>query len=462
MDLKTIIYLLNYAFLGATLFMGVLAIDSTIREKEYRALAISLPGVLGALGMFTFFILKGEEYLLVNGIVLAGGTLAGLAALLPFQFRKYPERDMGEVKLFDERDHMFARNALQDSKDNYEEYYRNNPDKLEHDKKMHAKEELDHPSQLYFDKYHSPICEAAFTYLDRVRFASEGPVKEERADVTPEKLTDTLKQMCTLYGAVDVGISKIKPWQFYSHKGRRAEGWGKRIDREHKYAISIVVKMEPDLIKKGPSVSAIIESSHQYVEAGKIANIAAHYLRALGFNAFANVDGNYETLCVPIAIDSGVGVLSRMGLLMHPVYGPCVRISTVTTDAELITDKASDLTHMDDFCRICKKCADNCPTKSVPSGDEPEGLRGFRHWHIDQEKCFTFWKSIGTDCGFCIAVCPYTKPNTFFHTLVRFFISRNPFNRRIALFFDDLLYGRELRIPQKNYDKIIDRPCRKN
>ncbi len=455
--MDVIINISNYMVGSLILLMGILAVDSTIREKEWRAFCISLPGVLTGVSVFVFLIMEGEKYRELNMYFLLTLFITGVVSLTPFRFFKPAVKDMTDVSLFDERDHMFARNALKDCDENYREYYEENKDKLEHDKRLHAKEDLEHPSQLYYDKYHTPIFEAAFTYLDRVRFASEGPVKEEKVDVDPEKLTHTVKEICMLYGAVDVGITELKPWHFYSHRGRRAEGWGEEIERRHKYGVSIVVKMEPDLIKKAPSVSAIVESSHQYVEAGKIANVVAHYLRALGYDSNANVDGNYETLCVPVSIDSGMGVLSRMGLLMHPVYGPCVRISVVTTDAELLTDTPADFAYMEDFCRICKKCAHNCPTKSIPEGEEPEGERGFRHWHIDQEKCFALWKSVGTDCGFCISVCPYTKPNTLFHTIVRFFISRNPVNRRIALFFDDLLYGRRMKIPQHNPVKIIDR-----
>ena len=65
---------------------------------------------------------------------------------------------------------------------------------------------------------------------------------------------------------------------------------------------------------------------------------------------------------------------------------------------------------------------------------------------INQEKCFSFWKTIGADCGICIRVCPYTKPDTLIHRTVRFYISRNPINQRIALFLDDLFYGRKIKI----------------
>jgi len=217
-----------------------------------------------------------------------------------------------------------------------------------------------------------------------------------------------------------------------------------------------VVSMDVEMIKGAPGLPTILETSHQYVEAGKIANIIAEYIRGFGYEARAHTDGNYQTLCVPIAQDSGIGVLGRMGVFMHPVHGPCIRLSTVTTELELPSTQPNPANRsIETFCDICKKCADNCPTQSIPKGDEPES-RGFRHWAIDQERCYSFWKSIGTDCGFCIRVCPYTKPNTFIHKLVRFYISRNPINQRIALFMDDFFYGRKIKMPTDKVEGLAD------
>jgi epoxyqueuosine reductase QueG len=152
-------------------------------------------------------------------------------------------------------------------------------------------------------------------------------------------------------------------------------------------------------------------------------------------------------------VDSGLGELGRMGILIHRIYGPCVRLSVVTTDLDLIPTGKTRL-YIEEFCRFCKKCARNCPSKAISSGEEPNS-RGAIHWSIEQEKCFSYWKRIGTDCGFCIRVCPYTKPNTFFHRLVRFYISRNSLNQRIALLLDDLLYGRQVPVPRDNPAQLV-------
>ena len=71
-----------------------------------------------------------------------------------------------------------------------------------------------------------------------------------------------------------------------------------------------------------------------------------------------------------------------------------------------------------DFCTICKKCADNCPSHSIPAGDR-EPIDGGLRWAIDADSCFRYWNAIGTDCGRCMTVCPYSHPDNAAHNLVR-------------------------------------------
>jgi epoxyqueuosine reductase QueG len=113
----------------------------------------------------------------------------------------------------------------------------------------------------------------------------------------------------------------------------------------------------------------------------------------------------------------------------------------VTTDLPLIADRRSDDLSMIDFCRICKKCAENCPSRSIPYGDREE-VEGALRWHIDSDTCFRYWNIIGTDCGRCMAICPYSHPNNPPHSLVRSAIRRSGTARRAALWLDDLFYGR--------------------
>jgi reductive dehalogenase len=441
----------------STLFLLVMVITS-IFERETRAVFISLFAIL----LNTFLWLAFNNFAHLSWLHSLNFTLYLLLALflsvsLLKWFPKAEERDMSHAEKYDERDYMFSRNNLNYHPHLAEQYYKNHPQKRDIDEKIHAKPEIGEPGHLYYDPYYSPSFDAPFDYLAHTRTASHAKPSGEKQEVDKSKISQVVNELARFYGAVDVGFTPLKSYHIYSHAGRRADNWGNEVDLStHSCAIAIVVRMNVNMIKAAPTLPVIMESAHQYVEAAKIANIVAAYIRRFGYDARAHTDGNYQVMCVPVAIDAGLGELGRLGIMMHPVYGPCVRISVVTTELELLSESPKPNPanrSIQEFCEICKKCADNCPTQSISDGIEQDS-RGFKHWSINQETCFSYWKNIGTDCGFCIGVCPYTKPDTFLHKLVRFYISRNPINQRIALFMDDLFYGRNKRIENKNPLKI--------
>lgn len=430
-------------------FFGLLLVSS-IKERETRAAWLSFFLMLGNTGLW-FGLTWMRGYLPVY--ILNLGLLIVLLAAIPISLaRFFPAReasDLSGIDRYDERDNMFARNNLAFHPHLAARYYQSHPEKQEIDRKIQEKPRLGEPGHIFYDAYYSPVFTAAFQYLDQTRSAAGGEKGKSCTDLDPGKLSRAVKTIARRYGAVDVGIVELKPYFFYSRAGRHTEDWGQAIDSHHRFAVVILVAMDSAAIKQSPSLPVIIESSHQYVEAAKIASIIAEYLRLLGGDARGHTDANYQVLCVPLAQAAGLGELGRIGILVHPVYGPCVRISVVTTDLELVPGSPKKDRRIDHFCRVCRKCADNCPSRSIPGGDEPLS-RGCRHWSIDQEKCYSFWRNIGTDCAFCIWVCPYTKPDTLVHRLVRFYISRNALNQRIALFFDDLLYGRKIPLAKGN------------
>ena len=95
-----------------------------------------------------------------------------------------------------------------------------------------------------------------------------------------------------------------------------------------------------------------------------------------------------------------------------------------------------------DSCTICKKCADNCPSKAIPFGSRLEE-DGMLRWQLNAETCYAYWNEAGTDCGICMAVCPYAHPDNLAHNLIRWGNHRSGFFRRAALKLDDLFYGRK-------------------
>jgi len=127
---------------------------------------------------------------------------------------------------------------------------------------------------------------------------------------------------------------------------------------------------------------------------------------------------------------------------MTPSLGPRVRIAVVTTDLPLTPDLPSHDPTTLDFCLHCRKCAECCPSRALPTGDPAEDGRGVLRWTIDAEACFTLWTKLGTDCARCMAVCPYSHPDNALHGAVRRGIRKNALFRRAAVWMDDLVYGR--------------------
>lgn len=453
--MEIILSVLNLVVLAASsIFFFILAFSS-YREKEIRAACISLASMI-VNGVIWAVFLSGIEALTpINIIVLffLGGF--GLISVLPFFPGKSGGRDLSAIEPYDERDNMFARNNIQHHPDLMEKYYQMRPANRTIDQQIHAKPEFGEKAQLFHDAYTAPCYEAAFEFLERSIPLSNGETAPEKKPIDKETFCATIAEFAKFYGACDVSFVKLKDHHFYSRKGRHAHHWGDPTDREYDTGIVIAVPMRVNMIKKGPTSTVLQESAQKYVEAAKISNILAGYIRMFGYRARAHNDANYDTLCVPAAVESGMGELGRMGILMHRVHGPCIRLALVTTELSLPESESGRPMFMGEFCKICKKCADNCPSGSITHGDEPVS-RNVRHWSIKQEQCFSYWKTIGSDCGLCIAVCPYTKPDTLIHKFVRLYISRNIVNQKIALFMDDLLYGRQKELPKTNPKKIFD------
>ena len=431
---------------GCTLFFVCLAVAS-FQEHEYRAVWISL--VLAAIsGIVLLLVIPASSPVLQAASLLILLAFAILSMLRFFPGQPEP-RCPDTATQYDERDTMFARNTLKNHPELKETYYRMRPENEAIDRQIHNKPDFGDARQTFHDEYTAPVYLSAFGYLEATIPISDGAPAPDKKQIDPARFVNAMTQMVRFYGGCDTGILATAPHHYYSHKGRHAKDWGTPPDQSYPTAIVIVVPMRPEMLKQGPTSSVIQESAQKYVEAAKISNILALYIRQFGYRARAHNDANYETLCVPMAVESGLGELGRMGIFMHRIHGPCVRLAVVTTDLILPPTVPGPPLHMEAFCRICKKCADNCPSASITRGDEQQS-RGFRHWSIDQARCFSYWKTIGSDCGMCIAVCPYTKPDTLIHRLVRFYISRNPVNQRIALIMDDLLYGRKKPLPKSN------------
>ncbi len=433
-----IVLLITAAFLFILFTWGGIV---SIREKEKKAafrffmLALMLPIPFLLITLFEF------TYQLQAGIVLLVFSYGSILVLVIPSKRNKSFKSPIPVTQIDERDTMFSRNELVPGTEDFDAYYQRKPENREPDDEFRKKAGLLQPGTTQYRPAPFASADASFETIEALRDRVNGPVSKDKTHVNPEKISNYIKKWSKKLGAVDCGITELKEYHLYSVGGRQ-ERRDKPVRNTHKYAIAFTVEMSREMLSTAPAAPVVMESGQQYLNAGVIALQVATFIRNLGFEARAHIDGNYEVVCPLVARDAGLGELGRMGLLMTPRLGPRVRISVVTTNLPLVTDKPLHDYSVIDFCTICKKCADACPSQAISFAPQTE-INGVKRWQINQEKCFTLWCTLGTDCGRCISVCPYAHSDNLLHNLVRAGIKNSSVFRKLALQLDDYFYGRK-------------------
>lgn len=92
---------------------------------------------------------------------------------------------------------------------------------------------------------------------------------------------------------------------------------------------------------------------------------------------------------------AGLGGVGRSGLLLHPEWGPWIRLRTVITDAPLAPGAPSDFWP----CGDCWRCIDACPAGAISGG-------GF-----DRAACEGFFRVAGRPASGALHISPFVKVN---------------------------------------------------
>lgn len=126
---------------------------------------------------------------------------------------------------------------------------------------------------------------------------------------------------------------------------------------------------------------------------------------------FGDTDNNTILPHKTVATRAGVGWIGKCAMLVTEQYGSMIRISSILTDAPLVTAEPINQPK----CGECTKCTTDCPAKAV-SGKlwEPHLARDD---FFDPVKCRETAKERSlkgfggeiTLCGKCMEVCPWTR-----------------------------------------------------
>jgi len=420
-------------------FFMLTAVVVFLSEGEKRAAvrAVILQIIFTSFGVFA--LIAGDDVCFFTIPFLVVFIIGSVYLFIPWALFKKQE-EIKPAGRIDERNTMFSRNELEPGTERFEKYYKEFPDHRAKDDIFRANPGLLSKKTAFFSPLAFAMADAGFETVAAFHSMVDGDTAKDAVKVDEGKLDIFIREWLKKRGVVSAGVTQMKDHHWYS-TGGRGDRYNKKYIPKKELGIAFTVEMDGEMVACSPKAPIVMESSQQYLNAGTIATQLSFFLRNLGFEARAHIDGNYEVVCPLVARDAGLGEIGRMGLLMTPKLGPRVRIAVVTTDAPLKIDDRNYDPSVEDFCTKCLKCADACPASAISKRDK-ELINGVKRWKIDQEKCFTYWSYAGTDCGRCVGVCPYSHPDNLFHNTIRFMIKHFPNFRKPAVLLDDFFYGR--------------------
>jgi ferredoxin len=410
------------------------------KEREEKAFRTSLVFLLGLITINVFFLVMPG---LLRNLLFLTVFLVTIGAFFIIYFSSRPIgniESISEQKQVDERDTIFARFELKRKNTKYVNYYNRKPEYQGIDDEIRKLPDILTPEHMKKDPILFSLTAAEDDYLKQHLKLVNGDVNPDKTELSPFDNTRIIKNVVKYLGGDICGVCELDQHYVYSHVGRGPEPYGAEINLEHKYAVVFAIEMDFDMIATSPKPPVIVETEKKYVEVAKISVIVADHIRRLGYDARAHIAGsNYQAILPPLGWLAGLGEIGRIGILITEKFGPRVRLGLITTDLPLTPDAARSF-GVQDFCKNCKKCATNCPAQAIPYGDKTEE-NGALKWVLNREGCYRFWRKAGTDCAMCLYVCPYSKPQNWFHDSVRKLISQSSTAQKVSLWADNYFYG---------------------
>ena len=199
------------------------------------------------------------------------------------------------------------------------------------------------------------------------------------------------------------------------------------IPDKAKWVIVYTMQMSEETMRLAPGPIGAGTTSVAYARFPQIQASTQGFLRGLGYQGLGESSINALGIAPAFGVLAGLGEMGRHNRLITPEYGPMVRVQKIVTDLPLEPTKPIDA-GIQEFCKTCKVCAEQCPSDSLSYEDEPYwntvgewNEPGHKAWFEDAVSCMEYWRTgPGTNCGICFSVCPYAKKDeTFMHTMVK-------------------------------------------
>jgi len=282
-----------------------------------------------------------------------------------------------------------------------------------------------------------PVSAALHDVVVSIASAREKEVASVKAPISndPRVLSRHIKRLGYFLQADVVGICRLPKSAVYTH-----DFGGEPVDTLYRNAIVLVMRKEYRSVQASTGTDWFGDplSFQAYLRLGVAAEVMTSYIKRLGYPASpqSNIGQGkpgYQVVIPPLLLWSGIGEVSRLGVILNPFLGLSYKAAAVLTDMPLEADKPVDF-GLQDFCQHCMICADACPVDAISTGDKAI-YNGYETWKVNERRCATFsvTNKRGSICNTCVKACPWTKPDTWPHNLVRWAVQRSGVARRLAI-----------------------------
>lgn len=177
------------------------------------------------------------------------------------------------------------------------------------------------------------------------------------------ELKELVKRNAIRYGFDMVGIVKAEaldtvPSHYIAHRDYRV--WTKKTTDYLEDARSVIilgVRVWDNLF----DVVIKVRGRHEYPDEWRGRLYARRMMRFLDQMSFKTVLEPDLLSKKRMAQLGGIGGFGKNSLIIHPKYGPWIRLRSILTDAELAPDEPYE----GDPCGGCDECVRACPTKAL-------------------------------------------------------------------------------------------------
>ena len=252
--------LIIFAILIFTAGAAYLVLSLIEREKRaaVRAAGITIP--MTAIYLLALLLPEyAKDVLLIVSIAF---VVAGVGLFfLPTKVQQVELRQPTDQ--VDEREIIFARARLEPGGADYESYYLDHPHQKSQDDASREQPGLLSPQARFMDPLHRASAVGSFSLTEALREAVDGPTAVEKNQSPAKDLTKIVKKLAKYYGALDCGITILKPAHIYSHIGRGTGKYGDKVTLDHTFAIAVTVEMDYEMTGFGPNAPVVMESARQ-------------------------------------------------------------------------------------------------------------------------------------------------------------------------------------------------------